>query len=778
MIFSSFLRSSTCTLAASALFFSAGCAVAPSATSPSVAATSPGAATPPPAASGAAYPSPLDLAVTAAGTDRAKVRALVAELVALLQNPATDALMRQEASEHLGRLAWSASEGDAVLSALAPLLSNPAEVNRARLVLEPVPGAAVDTLFLNALGQASGATRLALIQSIGNRRMGAAVPALATAMKDTDAVISAAATQALGQIGNGAALAALLNATDPTARPVVEARLDAAWQLPATEGKAAMRAIRDDTRIAVAQRAAAFRGLLALEPETAAAQIADVLSTGEKAFVQVAIEAIPAQPTPGLIASLAGKLSSWDASTQEAVIAAFGRKGDAAALPAVIAATTHENAGVRTAAFEALSAFPGNANIVDRLAKSAASASGEEAATALRSLSRVNGPGVSQAILANAGQGEPALRSVYLEVIGLRNLAEGLPLLFATRNDANVDVRSAALSALTEIAPPASQADLLAWTIAATDGREATRALRAYTSVSLRNLDLATRDRLLVEAIDQGSPEVKLRLLPLLARLPGAMTRECAGRLALGADERVSAAMLAQLQRWPDSTVLPLFVSIAEKTTSGAVRKTAIESALRILEQARGLPAAEQSALVAVLFGTTKDVELRKQLVATMGRGTSPFALTFVESLQGDAALADVVETARASITANQKWPPVITVSTNAAQLPNLVDGRPQSPWRVSLDGEQWVQLDLKESRPLRRLTLDQTGRGGEYPTEYKVFVSDDPASMGAAVVSGSGQRDRTVIDLPAGTKGRYLKITNSEQRENASWTISELFID
>ena len=76
----------------------------------------------------------------------------------------------------------------------------------------------------------------------------------------------------------------------------------------------------------------------------------------------------------------------------------------------------------------------------------------------------------------------------------------------------------------------------------------------------MRNPDLATRDRALVEAIDRATPAEQQRLVALLPRLPGPLTRASATRLALGSAERVASAVLAQLQRWPDETILPVYV--------------------------------------------------------------------------------------------------------------------------------------------------------------------------------------------------------------------------
>ena len=58
------------------------------------------------------------------------------------------------------------------------------------------------------------------------------------------------------------------------------------------------------------------------------------------------------------------------------------------------------------------------------------------------------------------------------------------------------------------------------------------------------------------------------------------------------------------------------------------------------------------------------------------------------------------------------------------------------------------------------------------------MFVTDDPTKPGKVVVSGAGKANRTIIDLPAGTNGRYVTIKNTAERVDSMWSISELFVD
>jgi len=460
------------------------------------------------------------------------------------------------------------------------------------------------------------------------------------------------------------------------------------------------------------------------------------------------------------------------------VVTALGRKGDAAAVPAVLTALAQTDPDVRAAAIEALGRLPGSREIATRLARIVAGTTGREARLARQSLARLNGPEVAATVLDGAERAEPSLRVVFLEETGLRNMSEALPLLLKTRGDADPSVRSAALGALAEIATATEQSAIIAWAVEATDSQEIARALRALGAVSLRNRDASTRDRAIIDAIDHGAPAVQLRLLPVLSRLPDAATSACAARLALQPDAPVASAAAATLARWPDDSVLPLLADIAEKSPLDAVRAAAVQGAMRLLERSRGLPVAEQSSLVTRLLGATHDAGVRKYLVFLLGRGATAFALTFAENLQADPALADDARDAALAIRANQEWPPVLTASAGAGFLNNLVDGKRKTLWMVPATADQWLQVDFKLSRPVRRLTLDQGDRAGNYPERYEVFVTDDLATPGAVRATGMGQRDKTVIELPGGTHGRFVVIKHTGERKDVSWAIAELQVD
>lgn len=717
----------------------------------------------------------LDRELGAAGTDAAKLAALESRLVAVLRSSDSSFAARQAIAQRLGRVLGLGSGGAMTESArlFAALLVDERDCDLARLALEPVPGEAVDTLFVTALGKATGRVRLGLLDSIARRRPPAAVPTLAGLLKDSDAATVAAAAQALGEIADAPALAALQAIPEPSAASIATAKLSATRRLPAADALALLNDLQRNARDTV-HRTGAFRLTLDLDPAGAAAKIADVLGDTNWPLKEVALESLTFSRAPNLVSTLTGKLATWDAATQQAVIAALERRGEAAAVSALVTATTH--ADVRAAAITALGALPGTRDTAALLVKLAAGDT-TEAKLARQSLARLNGPDVSAFILAGAERGEPETRAIYLEQFALRNLTEGLPLLLKLRIDPSPVVRAAAVGALGDLAPASEQKAVLDWAIEAKDATEQTRALRALVNVTLRNPDAAQRGRPVYALIEFAQPDLALRLLPALARIGGAASADCAAKLAVRDDARVAEAATSALVRWPDAIALPALATVAEKAALQASRASALEAALRQFDRTREPWTPETTRVVARLLAGVQDPDTRKKLLLLLHRANESSALTLAESLKADAALAAEVSIALDVIRANLAGPATARAS-NPANIANLIDGKTSNRWTAQLFGEEWFEIDYRVSRPIGRVTLDQTGRGAEFPENYEVYVTDDPKEPGKVLASGRGQSNKTVIDLPAGTRGRYLVVKNTAPRNEPQWAVCEVFVD
>lgn len=720
----------------------------------------------------------LDRDLNAAGTDLPKLTVMEARLVALLRRTDASIAARQAACQRLGTV-WAATGAPSAsaLELLKAMLVDDRETDIARLTLERTPGAAVDTVLVDAVAKTTGRIRLGIIQTLTARAPVSAVAALATLLGDQDPATAKAAATALGQIGNAAALAALRSAP-ATVAGLFEAKLTLARTLPTAECVALLTELQGDTRAAPHQRASALRGLLDREPSSAVPRIIAVLAGTDWTPKQVALEAIFSSRASGLTAALAAQLPTWDVPTQAAVITALARRPDATITAAIVAASQHTAATVRTAAINALGDLPGDTSLVTLLATLGSSDNFEDAKLARASLARLHGPGVSAAVLAGAEKGPAQKRALFIEQIASRNLTEGLPFLHQSRHDPDATIRTAAVGSLGELAPFSDQGLLIEWAAGATDSTEQTRALRSLVSVTLRNPDTAKRALPIYVALEKAAPATVVGLLPVLGRLGGKESAECAARLALSTNATVADAAAAALARWPDRSAQPSLVMVAAKATVASARSAANQAAFRYFERTREVWTAAESSLVTQLLGATTDAAARKKLVILLNRAADKPALALVEKLQSEPALNAAAKTAAQCIAANLAGPPHVRASDSESSAKNLFDGRTATQWRGPVTPGQWIEIDFKQARPLHRLTLDQTGRTGEFPERYDVFVTDDLAKPGIVLVSGAGKPNRTIIDLPEGTRGRYVTIKNTAERVDSMWSISELFVD
>lgn len=720
----------------------------------------------------------IDRDLTAAGQDPAKLAAVEDILFATLRHSDSTFAARQAAAQRLG-LVLAAGPAKASADAYRPLgawLADDRDSDLARLALDPAPGDVIDDLFLAALGKANGRTRLGVIDSIARRRIARAVAPLTPLLTVPETATAAAAARALGAIGDDAALAALQKVAEPSPAYIAAAKLAAAARVAPATGLPVLYQLQREAQSPV-HRAAAFRLSLDLDPATAAARLAVVLAATDWDMKQPALEAIVASRAPNLTSTLTGALESWDVPTQVAVLAALARRGDPAAIPAVTTATAHRDPAVRAAAIEALGLLPGTSETASLLAMIAGGTEAADAKVARQSLARLNGPDVSATILAGTERGAPSVRAAFLEQIALRGMTEGLPLLLKCRGEKDAVVRAAAVGAFGELAPFSEQKAILDWTIEAADSTEQTRALRALVNITLRNPNVAERGRAFYALIEFVQPEMALRLLPALTRLGGEPSAECAARLAVRDDPKVAQAATAALTRWPDATALPSLVTVAEKAALPESRAAALDGAMRTLERARTawtLTATEQ---LKRLFGSTEDVEKQRAILALLHRANDPAAYSFVDDLKANEKLGAAATSALEAIRANLKGPPKARASKPEG-LAQILDRNTGTRWTTPALGEEWVELDFHLARPFTRVTLDQTGRDADFPERYEVFVTDDPQKPGKPVVSGPGQRGRTMIPLPAGTRGRYLVIRNVAGRSDGSWSIAEVYID
>jgi HEAT repeat protein len=299
-------------------------------------------------------------------------------------------------------------------------------------------------------------SRVAFINSLGNRKDAAVVGAIAKLLSDKDSSVVIAAARALGNIGGpdaGKALAGARAGAAAEVRPVVtDAYLLCADSLLADGKKAEAAAIYQEM-YALAEpakvRIAAMRGLLLAKPEGAVALLSEVI-TGNDAQLRAAATRftsdVPGAEATKAFAALVPNLSPPVAG---ALLSELGVRGDPAAKPAVLEATKSAEESVRVAAIRALGSL-GDSSDLPLLVKTA-SAGQAEGDAARQSIAVLRGQDVDQAMLKLLDGSETKVRVELLRGLAARRAESALPSIVKATEDKEVAVRGQAIQSLVEM---------------------------------------------------------------------------------------------------------------------------------------------------------------------------------------------------------------------------------------------------------------------------------------------------------------------------------------
>jgi HEAT repeat protein len=342
---------------------------------------------------------------------------------------------------------------------LAPLLLDEKLAHMARYALEPMPYPEAGAALRDALGKTSGLLKVGVISSLATRKDAEAVPELRKLVTNQDAEVALAAAKALGDIATPEAAEALLGPISRSVRPqrdytpVHDALLACAGSFAAGGNRDEARAIYDRLlKMSDAQdhvRAAAFRGVALTQGGVEGAQmVLDALAGDDEALAAAALRiARELDSEDATTTALANGLATLSDARKILLLAVFG-PGDAAAGPAALAEAEKGGAEVRVAAIQAVTRIGYEAALpaIEAAATSEDAALAEAARNALSYFPDNKG---DAAITAMLSSDQPQTRRVAIELIGVGALVDPIaPLMQVAMNDADEGVRVAALEAL------------------------------------------------------------------------------------------------------------------------------------------------------------------------------------------------------------------------------------------------------------------------------------------------------------------------------------------
>ncbi len=382
-------------------------------------------------------------AMSLLGARFAQAQPAESELLAILKSDAPQQ-QKGEACIDLGRVGTKAA-----VAPLATLLGDEKLAHMARYALETIPDPAVDEALRAALGALKGQPLVGVIQSVGVRRDATAVEPLGACLGDADAEIAAAAAASLGRIATPAAVAALKQSLGKV--PAAAEGLLRCAEAAKPEQAAALYDVLRSAQVQPHVKVAATRGAILSRGAAGVPLLLEQLRGEDAVLFGAALRTALELPGAETTQALAAELGKLPAVKQGRVCDVLGQRGDAAAVPALLALARSGAAEPRSSAIRALARL-GDASAVPVLAELASAGDEEVAKAALAAIAGFPGQAADKAIISLVSSSEAKLRRVGIDLISRRRITAAVPELLRLAGDADPELSAASLKAAGEMA--------------------------------------------------------------------------------------------------------------------------------------------------------------------------------------------------------------------------------------------------------------------------------------------------------------------------------------
>lgn len=445
--------------------------------------------------------------------------------------------------------------------------------------------------------------KVGLLNALGYRGDPSSTNAIADILDDPDKAIVASAARALGKIATPPAAAALkarrkasegelrqqlCNASLRCANKMMDENFNAAHKIYLDLVAEDMALPMDDTSV----RDAALHGMLSI---AGPAELEFHLSDKIPGNARVAAAHIADLDKSG-IKKLIGNLAKLPAASQVLVLQALAVRADKSVMPEVVAAAGNQDQVIRIAALRALSSL-GDVSVVPLLL-GALSENGELASAARDSLEAIYGDGVDSAIIVAMQEAEQIQpRALLIEILQRRQSNEAVPALLKEARHDSSEIRSRAMSALSEVAELQDVPAMVQGVLASTAGSERDQAEKAVMLLCNRLDDEDHRADQVLKVFESASLSDRKALLPLLGRIggPGALQQIEA---AIGSQQDLHDAGIRAICNWPNGDVAESLLEISQTSKKEQHRLAAMRAFIRVIALKHARPNSESLGLL------------------------------------------------------------------------------------------------------------------------------------------------------------------------------------
>lgn len=311
--------------------------------------------------------------------------------------------------------------------------------------------------------------------------------------------------------------------------------------------------------------------------------VVGLLTENDRAMRALGFEQVrSAAPGSAATERFAAELPKLPAEAQVGLLSALAARGDAAARPAVVALL--ENAkddAVRLAAIEALGPL-GKAGDAGPLAKLLAGNSAAEQQAAAASLIQLTDDGTVPAIVAEMKAAAPATQVKLIEILRKRRAKDAVPKLLPAAVSDDAQVRTAAMTALGELAGAEHVAGMVQGVLKAEPGREQADAEKCLMFVCARIEEANQQAAPLLAAMEELSETDRRTMLSTLGRVGGPGALKIVEESIASDDSQLHSLGIKAISNWPDASIAPRLLELAKHDEHEGHRITCLRALMRV----------------------------------------------------------------------------------------------------------------------------------------------------------------------------------------------------
>jgi HEAT repeat protein len=530
------------------------------------------------------------------------------------------------------------------IAPLAALLGNEELSHNARYALEPNPDPAVDEALREALGKVRGGPLVGVIGSIGVRRDAKAIDALAKLLGDSDPVVARAAARALGKIGTieaaSALQAALPNTSAGNKLDFCEGLFRCAESLAASDQKEQAVAIYDELlKLDAAHqvRAGALRGAILTRDRGGPKLLRQYLRSEDYILFSAAVQTAQEMPGDRITKALLNGMTNLPADNQILIIQTLGRRGDKAAVPALLDVAKSGAKPVRIAAIETVTELA-DASAVPVVVQLLDDGDREIAQAAQTSLATFPGPEADAAVAEMFTSGNTDKQRMSLDLMGRRRMASGVPALLKAARNADTKVRPEVIRLIGDLGGAAQLPALLALLDAAQNPQDLRAAEQAISIACTKDKDPQAQAQKLAARLPQVQPAQQAILLRVLSAVGGGDSLPAVRLLIASGPAEVRSAAIRALGSWRTADAAPDLLALAKRPYSADEKTVVVRGYLNLA--ARGEMSVEQRLqMCRDAAGVIQRDDEKRLLLGTLSKIGAPEAMTVILPYLEDAGV-------------------------------------------------------------------------------------------------------------------------------------------